>query len=55
MRLSRKLKNIFLGILDGHQTRAIANLRDYYSAFDNGDFRKMVSYLRNPPFEIEDL
>jgi len=42
------------GILDGHQVNAIANLRSHFSAFD-ADFRNMVNYLRNPPFNPTDI
>lgn len=39
------------GILPGHHPDAIAKLQQYFPIFENGDFSKMVNYLRNPPFD----
>lgn len=43
------------GILDGHHLNAIQNLRENFPVFTSGDFRRMVSYLRNPPFSLDDM
>jgi len=43
------------GILAGHQLDAVQNLRENFATFENGDFRTMINYLRNPPFSIDDL
>ena len=39
------------GILPGHQPDAIAKMQQFFPIFENGDFSKMVNYLRNPPFD----
>ena len=49
-----RIITVSVGILPGHQTEALVNLKNHYLAFEK-DFRTMVSYLRNPPFAIEDL
>ena len=34
------------GVLPGHQPDAIAKLVQYFPAFQNGDFKKLLSYVR---------
>lgn len=42
------------GILDGHHYNAVAKLRENFRFFMK-DFRGMANYLRNPPFDLDQI